>query len=163
MRTPRVTLIATDAEIVVDATRAAERIGITFEPLVAEDALSAGAAAAAAGARVVGIAVDTAPSASALLSLARKATLARARVVLVCLGARDEVRRTADLASDLGIATLSDLRPFAGALALAAGKAESPWNATLRALRPAERERFEKLRRAERSSFDRRTANANCF
>lgn len=152
MKAPRVTLIATDAEIVVDASRAAERIGITLEPTVSDDALAAGEAAATGGARVVGIAVDTAPSPSALLSLTRKATLARARIVLACLGGRDDAQRTVDLASDLGIACLSDLRPFVGALALAHGKAESPWNATLRVLRPAERERFERLRRAERSS-----------
>ncbi len=152
MRAARLTFVTTDAEIVVDAARAAERIGITLEPALADDALGAAAAAATAGARVVGIAVDTAPSPGALLSLARKATLARSRIVLVCLGARNDARRTVDLASDLGIPALSDLRPFVGVLALAAGKAESPWNATLRGLRPAERERFERLRRAERSS-----------
>ncbi|MFO0681158.1 MAG: acetate--CoA ligase family protein [Sandaracinus sp.] len=141
-----------DPEIAIDVSRAAAAIGLAIDPRVVADPLVAAAEAIAEGARVVGVVAESVPRPKALLELSRKAAATKSRIVLGCLAPRRAARELADLAGDLGIVATVDVRPFAGALALIAAKADQPWNGTLRALRGPERARLEKLRRAERAS-----------
>ncbi len=152
VKAPRVPVLVGDPEIALDVARASGSIHLPLDARVVADPLLAAEDLIAAGARVLGIVTEGRVPPRGLLDLARRAAASRARVVLACLGGREEARETVDLASDLGIAGTTDLRPFAGALALVAAKAETPWNASLRALRSAERARLEGLRRAERAS-----------
>jgi hypothetical protein len=147
-RTP---ILVGDPEIALDAGRAAQTIGLAIDPRVVTDPL-AGFEAGVGTVRVVGIAVETSVDPGVLVALARKAAALRVRVALACLAPRADARDTIDVASDLGIPAVADLRPLAGVLALLAGKAETPWNASLRGLRVAERARFEGMRRADRAS-----------
>lgn len=152
MKAPRVPVVVGDPEIAVDVTRASGSIHLAVDPRVVADPMAAAGELLDTSARAIGIVTDARVAPRALLQLARHAAATRAKVVLACLGARDEARETVDLASDLGIAGTTDLRPFAGALALVAAKADAPWNASLRALRASERARLERLRRADRAS-----------
>lgn len=152
MKTPRVPVMAPDPEIALDVTRACGSIHLAVDPRVVVDPLAVSEELLGTHARAIGIVTEQPVAPRALLELARRAATARARVVLCCLGSREEARESVDLASDLGIASTTDLRPFAGALSLIAAKAESPWNASLRAVRTTERARLEGLRRAERAS-----------
>lgn len=157
MKIPRVPIVVGDPEVAIDATRAASAIHLAHDPRVAADPIAETLALLDGPAKTMGLVVERPCGARALLELARKAATVRARVVLACLGPapgarEDGAREDADLASDLGIVAVTELRSFVGALSLVASKAEAPWNASLRALRPAQRVRLEHLRRAERSS-----------
>jgi hypothetical protein len=152
VKAARVPVLVSDPEIAVDVARVSGSIHLALDPRVVGDPIDAAGAILEGGARAMGIVTEGRVAPRALLDLARRAATARARVVLACLGPRDAARDTIDLASDLGIAGAMDLRPFAGALALAAAKADAPWNASLRSLRPSERARLEHLRRADRAS-----------
>ena len=141
VKAPRIVVLASDPESALDVSRASSAIHFSVEPRVVADPLAAASDLVASGAKLVGIVTDSSVMASALLALARKASTSRARVVLACLDVRDEAKHAADLASDVGIVGTTDVRPFAGALALLAAKADAPWNASLRALRGSERAR----------------------
>ncbi len=145
-------MLVGDPEVALDLTRAASAIHLAHEPRVVADPALEASTLLGSGAKIVGLVTEAPLAPRTLLELARHAAAARARVVLACLGRRDEAREDVDLASDLGIVATTDLRPFAGSVALVAAKAEAPWNASLRALRPAERARLEHLRRSERAS-----------
>jgi len=152
VKAARVVVYAADPESALDLSRASAAIHLGVEPRVVGDPIAGAIAAMGDGAKLVGVVCDAAVPPAALLSLARKAAIARARVALACLAPRRDANETADLASDLGIVASTDLRPFAGALSLLVAKAESPWNASVRGLRASERSRLERLRRAERAS-----------
>lgn len=152
VKAARTLVLVADPETAIDVSRACAAIGLAVDPRVVPDPLAETAEAIGSGARVVGAVLESVPPPKALLDLSRKATAAKARVVLACLAPRAAALELAGLAGDLGLATTIDVRPFAGALALVAGKADQPWNGTLRALRGPERARLEKLRRAERAS-----------
>lgn len=152
MKVARIPLLVGDPEVALDVSRAAASVALAVDPRVVSDPLLSAADLLGAGARVVGIVAEGRVPPAALIELARRAATTRSRVVLACLGARPDAKEAADLASDLGIVGTIELRPFAGALALVAGKAETPWNASLRSLRATERTRLEGLRRAERAS-----------
>jgi hypothetical protein len=152
VKVPRSLVLAADPESALDLSRASAAIHLGVDPRVVADPVASAIVALDDGAKLVGIISDAGVDAPSLLELARKAASVRGRVVLACLAPRAAANETADLASDLGIVATTELRPFAGALALIAAKADAPWNASLRALRPSERARLEALRRAERAS-----------
>lgn len=152
VKPPRVPLLVGDPEVALDVARASASIHLAVDPRVVVDPLGTVEELLGGGARVIGFVTEGPVAPRALIELARRAATARARLVLACLGVRTEAEDTLDLASDLGIVGTTELRPFAGALALVMAKAEAPWNASLRSLRAAERARFEHLRRADRAS-----------
>ncbi len=136
---PRARIACDQAELVVDCVAAATSLGVDALPSLETDPWAAATSWLAPG-EVIGIALSTAPSPERLLSLATAARRADARV---CAAFVADVRELRDLARDVGIVAVRELRALLGAMALVAGDASAPWRASTRTLSDSDQSRLD--------------------
>jgi hypothetical protein len=137
--TEAVRIACDQAEIVVDCRAAADALGARVAPSLEADPWEA-ATEWLAQSSVVGIALAGTPAPARLIALASAARAKGARVCVALLGAD---RALVELASDLGLVAVEEVRPLLGAMALFSAGISSPWRASTRSLSDADRARLD--------------------
>ncbi|HJK97980.1 MAG TPA: acetate--CoA ligase family protein [Polyangiaceae bacterium LLY-WYZ-14_1] len=129
MSRSRARLLCGTAELAVESARAAEEIALAADPLVLDDPIDGACTALGRGERVA-VAILGAPSAAELLRLGTAARNAGTTGFVALVGSteepvprrdpRDEPGRAeaADLAADLGLVAVDEVRPLVTALAV---------------------------------------------
>ncbi|MGD8862905.1 MAG: acetate--CoA ligase family protein [Myxococcales bacterium] len=134
-------IICDGAEIAVETLQAAEAIGLDAAPEVAEAWLATASEALQPGG-LVGLAVTALPALDDLVELAELARTRGAHAAMTIVAEGPPGQRTVDVARDLGIAAVGEVEPLVAALQLLRTRAQSPWDAALRALPAVDRVRL---------------------
>lgn len=128
-----------DAELAVECARAAEPLGLPLAPEITERALDDAIAAMSRGARVA-LALANAPSPGALTRLAAKGRSHEMLIPLAIVAPPEP--RPLLIASDLGLPSVSEIRPLLAVMAFLSAGATHPWNASTRGLTALDRARL---------------------
>jgi hypothetical protein len=134
---PVLRIACDQAELVVECAARSETIALAAEPVLVDDVVAKALSWLDDG--PVAIAMLSAPSPSALVSLSTRARKSGHAVVLAYLSGDPKIR---DLAGDLGIAAVSDVAPLLAALSLVARGVAKPWGASTRGLPEVDRARL---------------------
>jgi hypothetical protein len=133
-----VRIICESPELALECLHAAEAVGLTVEPIVAEAWLTAVMEHTAAA-----VALVSAPTLEQLVLLGDAGQRAGRPVALASLAPGAEGRRLRDAALDLGITALAEIEPLLSMLCLRDAGADQPWTASLRALGKPARTRLQ--------------------
>lgn len=137
-------ILCESADLAVQCLSAARQIGVDVEPTVESDPVTAARQALSAGQSAV-LALQAIPSLDSVVELAFAASAARSKnvdVVLALPAPHPRRSVTLDVASDLGITAVSELRPLAAVLALLGLGARDAHAASPRALSSLDRARL---------------------
>jgi acetate---CoA ligase (ADP-forming) subunit beta len=141
---------ATDsAELAVEIARAFEPLRLSAEVAVEEDVFARVARTLLAGSSVMAASAK-APTVPELIAIESASRQTGARAVLAIVGSPAADFAVTDLAGDLGIVALDEVRPAASAVALLRSGATRPWRASLRGLGSIDRARLGRVCSGER-------------
>lgn len=130
------TALCEDAELAVECGRLADALGLPLDPVLSDDPLGAlGRSTEAAAALLV-----RPPSIDALVA-ASGLKFPHPRPIAL-LGESEAVWRARNVAADLGLAVVDEVRPLLAALALLGAGATRPWTASARSLTDLDRARI---------------------
>lgn len=134
-------ILCDDADLAVECARIAGELGLAVAPEVSAGPL-VDATQRTAGDRPLAIVVLEPPSPEAMVEVAAAARRSGTHVALAVIGPTGRDRLVLDLARDLGLVAVADLRPLLSAVALLGSGLEEPWRAAGRALPAADRQRL---------------------
>lgn len=141
MAAPRWTIFCDDAELAVECARAGTPLPIAIEPRLADDALERARSALERGAKVAA-ALSRVPSASALTRLAHKSRSEGVSFPFALVAPAPARDRALQIAADLGLVALPEVRPLISAIAILSTGAAHPWTASARGLSAIDRARL---------------------
>lgn len=131
-----------EAELAVECARAAERVSIDAEPVIDPDPLARARSAVEDEERVA-VALASPPPETALVELADAVRGARVSTVpIAAVASERDARRAAEIAGDLGLASVTEIEPLIAAIALLDAGAAHPWTASTRTLGALDRVRL---------------------
>ncbi len=142
-----ISILCDEAELAVDAAHLAETIGVATAPRVSERAVDEAMEHIARGERVA-LALSAPPRPSALVALSDAAKLRSEALAIAIVGDSPTARDARDLAGDVGLITVDELRPLFAVIALMEAGVGLPPPTPLRGLAPSDRARMSS-RRAE--------------
>lgn len=134
------TILCDTAELAVECAHRASELALPAEPQVCASPVAEAIELLGVGRRVA-VALEQVPDPDALVRLS--APSAAAPLPLLVVGGGTEGGSAVDLARDLGLASVTEVRPLMAVLALCHLEAPDPWAAAARGLPPLDRARLE--------------------
>lgn len=135
-------IVCESSDLAVQSLGVARRIGLEVEPSVSEDPY-AGALSSLASGRPTALASLTLPLLPQLVELAHAAREHGAPFALALPAVAPERRELLEVAAELGVCAVAELRPLCAALALLQAEAYEAFGASARQLGPADRARLQ--------------------